>query len=767
MKNKNAKILSNISPKDNSIKIKNFQKTTNDCYSNNTNLILNNKNISTKISSIISKNLKHYSITKKKYNIYIINAIIFDQKNHIVSEFKNYLLWDETSEFLKRFYYISECFERLPNISQYYETYTLFSPIYFGLDSPLIIIMNGWTKRKKKYLEYIEDREEEEEKKKKNKNFEENLNFKKIIKSNLIYESSDIKSKNSSKTIDLTKYDNIDSFFLKENNNLTSNEKEKEKNNNQNLNNDISLSKIMSDLSSNYSIYINNIKKDEDNKTKNNFKKQKNEKDNKKEINTKEKNINICDNIFSIINLYKNRNKKFHNKSKNRKNYYGSSYNSNSKVKKNPLNEKYKEKIKENSNKKNNIINFPLKEKKNINKKSRLNKQKKSFQITLNNFTRNKTSLKEKKEKEKIKKHELTNTNTNMNSFNNSANNSLTKYKMRKQKLKKLYLRNIITQSNYYIIQKDKSQISNTIDINNLNDITNTIKKNNCVFTKLLTFNNEKYKKYLLNRNLINLKNFNSYRKNINKPNNTQINYEPFTYKINKITKEKKVVTTSTNSFTNNYNNNKNNNFIKEKKFVKNNNTNLNNKNINNNKINNYILLNKKLGNGNLIRNLVLSQFYSKKEIVQKSKNNFINNNTNNYFINNNSHRKVISSLSKNISYRNSSLLQSKKKYLNGKSNTKLNESLNNKYYKKQLNKINLNFNFNINFNIGINKRRKYLPIHKNSLGFRTQRNPIIKINNLIKSNKKPTDKTKKKNVFNSLIKNMKRDYNLRIKKNN
>ena len=761
MKKKDAKILPKMSPKDNSLKIKNLSKTNNNCISNNTNLVSNNKKLSIKFSSIISNNLKHYSITKKKYNIYIINSIIFDQKNHIVTEFKNYLLWDETSEFLKRFYYLAESFERLPNISQYYETYTLFSPIYFGLDSPLIIIMNEWTKRKKKYLEYIEEKEEEDEKKKNNKNYEENLNFKKIIKSNLISESSDIKSKNSSKTIDLTKYDNIDSFFLKENNNLTSNEKEKEQNNNNNINNDISLSKIMNDLSSNYSVYINNIKKNEENETKNNFKKQKKEKDNKKEINTKDKNINAYDNIFSLINLYKNRNKNIHNKSKNKKNYYASTYNSNSKIKKKPLNDKFKDKIKE-INKKNNIINLPVTETKNNNntfKKNRLNTHKKSLQITLNNFTRNKTSLKEKKEKEKNKKQTLTNThintNTNINSFNNSANNSLTKCNIRKQKLKKLYLRNLITQSNYYIIQKDKSQISNTIDLNNNNDTTYSIKKNNCVFSKLLNFNNEKNKKSLLNRNLINLKNFNSYRTNKNTPSNTQISFEPFTYKINKIIKKKRIVTTSTNSFSNNINSNKNNN------------NNSNNINDYNKKINNYILLNKKLSNGNLIRNLVLNQFYSKKEIVPKSKNNFIYNNTNNYFNSNNTHHKVISSLSKNISYKNSSLLKSKKYYLSGKSNTKLNESANNKYYKKHLNKINLNFNFNINFNIGINKRRKYLPIHKNSLGLRTQRSPMIKLNNLSKSNNKGTEKSKKKNVLNSLIKNMKKDYNLRIKKNN
>ena len=41
-----------------------------------------NKNISTKFSSVVSKNLEYYSKTKKK-NIYINNSIILDHKKII------------------------------------------------------------------------------------------------------------------------------------------------------------------------------------------------------------------------------------------------------------------------------------------------------------------------------------------------------------------------------------------------------------------------------------------------------------------------------------------------------------------------------------------------------------------------------------------------------------------------------------------------------------------------------------------------------------
>ena len=84
--------------------LKEIKKPNNNHHLSNTNIVPKNKNMAIKYTSIISKNLKKYKTTKKTYNKYIINLIIFDQKRHIVSEFKNYLLWDETSEFLKRFY---------------------------------------------------------------------------------------------------------------------------------------------------------------------------------------------------------------------------------------------------------------------------------------------------------------------------------------------------------------------------------------------------------------------------------------------------------------------------------------------------------------------------------------------------------------------------------------------------------------------------------------------------------------------------------------
>ena len=45
-------------------------------------------------------------------------------------------------------------------LTGYYEKYTLFPPVYFGLDDENNAIMRKFVKRKKKYLEFIEENED-------------------------------------------------------------------------------------------------------------------------------------------------------------------------------------------------------------------------------------------------------------------------------------------------------------------------------------------------------------------------------------------------------------------------------------------------------------------------------------------------------------------------------------------------------------------------------------------------------------------------------
>ena len=153
---------------------------------------------------IITKNLKKYNKLSNQINKEIIHNIVFDEKKRIVSIFKDYLLWDETSEFLKRFYKLKESSSRIPNICEYYENYTLYAPIYYSNEYEITKTMVKYTKRKKKYLEYIEEHEDDFKKNNNKKKKKRKENFEPLIKSELIKTANTIN--NTAQTIELTQY---------------------------------------------------------------------------------------------------------------------------------------------------------------------------------------------------------------------------------------------------------------------------------------------------------------------------------------------------------------------------------------------------------------------------------------------------------------------------------------------------------------------------------------------------------------------------------
>ena len=107
----------------------------------------------------LNNHLKKYNFSENEYNKKIINDIIYDEKKHIVSVLKDYIIEDGGNDFLKRFYYKHESINRLPKITGYYEKYTLFSPIYFHMEDIVKIMLKN-VKKKKKYLEMIEENED-------------------------------------------------------------------------------------------------------------------------------------------------------------------------------------------------------------------------------------------------------------------------------------------------------------------------------------------------------------------------------------------------------------------------------------------------------------------------------------------------------------------------------------------------------------------------------------------------------------------------------
>ena len=68
--------------------------------------------------------------SKDFYNVKIVNDIIYNEPTHIVAVFKDYLIYDDLSEFLKRIYDTTESVARLPKIWEFYEKNSKVFPNY-------------------------------------------------------------------------------------------------------------------------------------------------------------------------------------------------------------------------------------------------------------------------------------------------------------------------------------------------------------------------------------------------------------------------------------------------------------------------------------------------------------------------------------------------------------------------------------------------------------------------------------------------------------
>ena len=79
---------------------------------------------------------------KDYYNVKIVNDIIYNEPTHIVSTFKDYLIYDDVSEFLKRPYSTSEARTRLPKILEFYEKYSKVFPNYVVLSESKYMFKN-------------------------------------------------------------------------------------------------------------------------------------------------------------------------------------------------------------------------------------------------------------------------------------------------------------------------------------------------------------------------------------------------------------------------------------------------------------------------------------------------------------------------------------------------------------------------------------------------------------------------------------------------
>ena len=111
--------------------------------------------------------LQRYSISPEEFNLIQITHIIEDDSCHIVSLFKEHLIYDEGTDFLRRFYGKRESSIRLTKLYEYYNASSMLFPNYTALPEGKYIYKN--IMKKQKVIDLIEAMDEEKENQKKNK----------------------------------------------------------------------------------------------------------------------------------------------------------------------------------------------------------------------------------------------------------------------------------------------------------------------------------------------------------------------------------------------------------------------------------------------------------------------------------------------------------------------------------------------------------------------------------------------------------------------
>lgn len=127
------------------------------------------KKISTPIPLLkgVNKVFKNkYKTDETTYHTKVVTDIIFNEKTRLVALFKDYLILDDSSEFLRRFYNKGESNTRLNKIITFYEAYSKIFPNYIIIPESKCLYKN--IRRKQKMIDAFNQIKMEEEENKKN-----------------------------------------------------------------------------------------------------------------------------------------------------------------------------------------------------------------------------------------------------------------------------------------------------------------------------------------------------------------------------------------------------------------------------------------------------------------------------------------------------------------------------------------------------------------------------------------------------------------------
>ena len=135
--------------------------------------------------NIMKWNLEKYNSTPLFYQKFQILLLMENANTHLVSIFKDHLLFDDMTEFFREYYVQKEIFSRLKTIFDYYESSSYLFPNYTAINEGKYIYRN--IIRKQKLIDYLEDLEDKMKEKEEKKNLK---NKTKLKNNNQIEQSS-------------------------------------------------------------------------------------------------------------------------------------------------------------------------------------------------------------------------------------------------------------------------------------------------------------------------------------------------------------------------------------------------------------------------------------------------------------------------------------------------------------------------------------------------------------------------------------------------
>ena len=107
-----------------------------------------------------TKLFKKYSSGNYSFNKISINNLIFNENCLVVARFKDFLIYDDNTDFLRRFYPSDEGIKRLNKILAFYEKYSKIFPNYLVLKENIYLYRN--IRKKQKMIDALNELKRQE-----------------------------------------------------------------------------------------------------------------------------------------------------------------------------------------------------------------------------------------------------------------------------------------------------------------------------------------------------------------------------------------------------------------------------------------------------------------------------------------------------------------------------------------------------------------------------------------------------------------------------